>query len=46
MKLLKLKCVDFGGMISIVLKNKAVENTFKIASSFEVITLAESLGVE
>ena len=34
----------FGGMISIVLKNKAVENTFKIASSFEVITLAESLG--
>ena len=34
----------FGGMISIVLKNKAIENTFKIASSFEVITLAESLG--
>lgn len=34
----------FGGMISIVLKNKTIENTFKIASSFEVITLAESLG--
>ncbi len=35
---------DFGGMISIVLKDKNVENTFKLASSFKVFSLAESLG--
>lgn len=35
---------DFGGMISIVLKNADLEKTFKIASSFSVFTLAESLG--
>jgi cystathionine gamma-lyase len=35
---------DFGGMISIVLKNADLERTFKIASSFKVFTLAESLG--
>jgi cystathionine gamma-lyase len=35
---------DFGGMISIVLKEKSIENTFKIASSFNVFSLAESLG--
>jgi len=35
---------DFGGMISIVLKNADLEETFKIASSFKVFTLAESLG--
>ncbi|HQQ93519.1 MAG TPA: cystathionine gamma-synthase [Bacteroidia bacterium] len=35
---------DFGGMISIVLKDKDIENTFKIASSFKVFSLAESLG--
>jgi cystathionine gamma-lyase/cystathionine beta-lyase len=34
----------FGGMISIVLKNASLEDTFKFASSFEVFTLAESLG--
>ncbi|GAB1448783.1 MAG: cystathionine gamma-synthase [Bacteroidia bacterium] len=34
----------FGGMISIVLKNADLEKTFKIASSFQVFTLAESLG--
>lgn len=34
----------FGGMISIVLKNKTLKNTFKVASSFKVFTLAESLG--
>jgi cystathionine gamma-lyase/cystathionine beta-lyase len=34
----------FGGMISIVLKDASLEDTFKIASSFEVFTLAESLG--
>jgi cystathionine gamma-lyase/cystathionine beta-lyase len=35
---------DFGGMISIVLKNATIEDTFRIASSFEVFSLAESLG--
>ena len=35
---------DFGGMISIVLKNATQEDTFKIASSFKVFSLAESLG--
>lgn len=35
---------DFGGMISIVLKDKSIENTFKVASSFHVFALAESLG--
>jgi cystathionine gamma-lyase/cystathionine beta-lyase len=31
-------------MISIVLKNASLEDTFKIASSFHVFSLAESLG--
>jgi cystathionine gamma-lyase len=35
---------DFGGMISIVLKDCDLQKTFKIASSFEVFSLAESLG--
>jgi cystathionine gamma-lyase len=35
---------DFGGMISIVLKDADLEETFLIASSFKVFTLAESLG--
>jgi len=35
---------DFGGMISFVLKNPSVEETFRIASSFQVFSLAESLG--
>jgi cystathionine gamma-lyase len=35
---------DFGGMISIVLKNADLDKTFKIASSFKVFSLAESLG--
>ena len=34
----------FGGMISIVLKNASLEQTFKLASSFKVFSLAESLG--
>ncbi|MBE2245738.1 MAG: cystathionine gamma-synthase [Candidatus Competibacteraceae bacterium] len=34
----------FGGMISIVLKNADMEKTFRIASSFHVFSLAESLG--
>jgi len=35
---------DFGGMISIVFKDPSIENTFRIASSFKVFSLAESLG--
>lgn len=35
---------DFGGMVSIVLKDAGLEETFKVASSFKVFTLAESLG--
>jgi cystathionine gamma-lyase len=35
---------DYGGMISIVLKDATIEDTFKIASSFHVFSLAESLG--
>jgi cystathionine gamma-lyase len=35
---------DFGGMISIVLKGADLAATFKIASSFHVFSLAESLG--
>ncbi len=35
---------DFGGMVSIVLKGASLADTFKIAASFRVFTLAESLG--
>ena len=35
---------DFGGMISFTMKNATLESTFKLASSFEVFSLAESLG--
>lgn len=35
---------DFGGMISFSLKNATLEQTFKLASSFNVFSLAESLG--
>ncbi|HRN95113.1 MAG TPA: cystathionine gamma-synthase [Chitinophagales bacterium] len=35
---------DFGGMISVTIKNATLEDTFKIASSFHVFSLAESLG--
>ncbi|MDT3402510.1 cystathionine gamma-lyase [Mucilaginibacter terrae] len=35
---------DFGGMISIVLKNADLDETFRISSNFKVFTLAESLG--
>ncbi len=35
---------DFGGMISVVLKGASLEETFRIASSFKVFSLAESLG--
>ena len=40
----KKQMKDFGGMISIVLKGASMEDTFKIASSFKVFSLAESLG--
>jgi cystathionine gamma-lyase/cystathionine beta-lyase len=35
---------DYGGMISIVLRGASIEETFKVASSFHVFSLAESLG--
>ena len=35
---------DFGGMISIVLRGASIEETFRMASSFQVFSLAESLG--
>jgi len=35
---------DFGGMVSIVLKGADLNETFRIASQFNVFTLAESLG--
>jgi cystathionine gamma-lyase/cystathionine beta-lyase len=43
-KVAKRQMRDFGGMISIVLKGANVEETFRIASSFNVFSLAESLG--
>jgi cystathionine gamma-lyase len=35
---------DFGGMISMTLKGADLKETFRIASSFKVFSLAESLG--
>jgi len=35
---------DFGGMVSITLKGADLKETFRVASSFKVFTLAESLG--
>lgn len=35
---------DFGGMISITLKDADLQETFRVASSFKVFSLAESLG--
>ncbi len=35
---------DFGGMISITLKDADLEETFRISSKFKLFTLAESLG--
>jgi len=40
----KAQMKDFGGMISIVLKDADLTETFRIASNFKVFTLAESLG--
>ena len=35
---------DFGGMVSITIKNADLQETFRIASKFKVFALAESLG--
>ena len=35
---------DFGGMISFTIKGADLEETFRVASSFKVFSLAESLG--
>jgi len=35
---------DFGGMLSITLKDADLKETFRVASSFKVFSLAESLG--
>jgi cystathionine gamma-lyase len=35
---------DFGGMVSITIKDADLEETFRIASQFKVFALAESLG--
>lgn len=35
---------DFGGMIAITIKDADLQETFRVASSFKVFTLAESLG--
>ncbi len=35
---------DFGGMVSFTLKDADLQDTFKVAASFKVFTLAESLG--
>lgn len=35
---------DFGGMVSFTLKDADLKETFKVAASFKVFTLAESLG--
>jgi cystathionine gamma-lyase len=40
----KKQMKDFGGMISFTTKNATLESTFKLASSFKVFSLAESLG--
>jgi cystathionine gamma-lyase/cystathionine beta-lyase len=40
----KKQMKDFGGMISFTTKNSTLEDTFRLASSFKVFSLAESLG--
>lgn len=40
----KKQMSDFGGMISITLKGADLQETFRVASSFKVFSLAESLG--
>lgn len=43
-ELAKRQMRGFGGMISIVIKDADLTETFRIASNFKVFTLAESLG--
>src|SRR5258706_900323 len=40
----KKQMKGFGGMISFTLKNKSTEETFRMASSLKIFSLAESLG--
>ncbi len=40
----KAQMKDFGGMISFTVKGATLEDTYKLAGSFKVFTLAESLG--
>ncbi len=40
----KKQMKDFGGMVSLTLKDASLDDTFKVASSFHVFSLAESLG--
>ncbi|MBK5286009.1 MAG: PLP-dependent transferase, partial [Bacteroidia bacterium] len=40
----KKQMKDFGGMISFTLKNNSLEEAFRMASSVNVFSLAESLG--
>jgi cystathionine gamma-lyase len=40
----KKQMKDFGGMISFTTKNSTIDDTFRLASSFKVFSLAESLG--
>ncbi|WP_256005417.1 cystathionine gamma-synthase [Pedobacter deserti] len=40
----KAQMRGFGGMVSITLKDADLQETFRVASSFKVFTLAESLG--
>jgi cystathionine gamma-lyase len=40
----KAQMKDFGGMISFTVRGATLEDTYKLAGSFKVFTLAESLG--
>jgi cystathionine gamma-lyase len=40
----KAQMKDFGGMISFTVKGATLEDTYKLAGSFKIFTLAESLG--
>lgn len=40
----KQQMKGFGGMVSIALKDADLDETFRVASNFKVMTLAESLG--
>lgn len=40
----KAQMRGFGGVVSVVLKNADIEETFRVASGFKIFALAESLG--